>query len=268
MLLHPPRRPPWIALTALVIAAVGPPGAPIGRAEAAPFSTAALTPGSLRIAIPNTCPIDIFLANVTVLKSPAFLTNARVTAFSPSVLGGETGTILISFQTLADADVAVTTDDFIVQTEIRYDGGSQTVQKSIPVSFKSVVSQDVCVNAVQYEPGHTRVDGDAEVTSVPDNPGIELPAAITLGDAFPNPLSGGRLVIPFALPAPAHTSIRIFDVTGRLVRQLGDRPYAAGSHEDVWDTRDGEGQRVASGLYFYTLTVNGRTYRRSVAVVK
>ena len=38
-------------------------------------------------------------------------------------------------------------------------------------------------------------------------------------------------------------------VTGRLVRTLVDNELRAGSHRTVWDGRDGQGLRVASGVY-------------------
>ena len=52
--------------------------------------------------------------------------------------------------------------------------------------------------------------------------------------------------------------IDIFDVTGRRVRELIDRPVTRGSHVVGWDSRDDRGTRVAAGTYFARLSVNGR----------
>lgn len=45
----------------------------------------------------------------------------------------------------------------------------------------------------------------------------------------------------------------IFDVKGRLVKKIADRDFGTGTHSVVWDGRDSNGDRVASGVYFYRL---------------
>jgi flagellar hook assembly protein FlgD len=48
----------------------------------------------------------------------------------------------------------------------------------------------------------------------------------------------------------ARSEVTLFDVRGRLVRRIADGSYEAGLQSAVWDGRDGEGRRVAAGLYF------------------
>ena len=57
--------------------------------------------------------------------------------------------------------------------------------------------------------------------------------------------------IRFDLPQRAPVSLKIFDVSGRLVRELVGQPMDAGRHAVLWDGRDGGGRRVSSGVYFY-----------------
>ena len=59
--------------------------------------------------------------------------------------------------------------------------------------------------------------------------------------------------ITYALGAAGPVSLRVYDVSGRLVRTLvsGDQP--AGQHEIVWDERSNEGRRVGAGVYFIRL---------------
>jgi flagellar hook assembly protein FlgD len=47
--------------------------------------------------------------------------------------------------------------------------------------------------------------------------------------------------------------LRVYDVSGRLVRTLVDGRVEAGRHEVAWDGRDQGGRRTASGVYFYRL---------------
>jgi hypothetical protein len=81
-------------------------------------------------------------------------------------------------------------------------------------------------------------------------------AAPRIYAARPNPF-GGTTEIPFALPAPARVSVRVYDVAGRLVRTLLDatRPEGAGRAE--WDGKDAAGRSVPAGVYFVKLTTPG-----------
>jgi flagellar hook assembly protein FlgD len=51
----------------------------------------------------------------------------------------------------------------------------------------------------------------------------------------------------------------VFDVSGRLVRKLGNGTFAAGSHVLEWDGRDGAGAPSAAGVYFVRLASGDRS---------
>lgn len=67
--------------------------------------------------------------------------------------------------------------------------------------------------------------------------------------AFPNP-SRETTQLQLALPRAQEVSVEVFDLAGRLVRQVADGPLAAGSHQLAWDGRDAAGRRAAAGVYF------------------
>ena len=52
--------------------------------------------------------------------------------------------------------------------------------------------------------------------------------------------------------------LAVYDLRGRLVRELVSGPVEAGSHTVVWDGRDRGGQSVAAGVYFARMD-DGRT---------
>jgi hypothetical protein len=52
---------------------------------------------------------------------------------------------------------------------------------------------------------------------------------------------------------PMHTTLRIYNIQGQLVRTLVDEPQKAGTHRVSWDGRDNAGRQVASGVYLYRL---------------
>ena len=63
--------------------------------------------------------------------------------------------------------------------------------------------------------------------------------------------------------------VRIFDVAGRLVRELdlGDLPGGATYYRD-WDGRNAAGADVASGLYLASVKVGGKSVTVKLAVLK
>jgi hypothetical protein len=102
-----------------------------------------------------------------------------------------------------------------------------------------------------YDPIFT----DAEETPV-------LPTEFSLAQNYPNPFNP-TTVIEFALPVASHTSLKIFDVTGRLVATLVDGPQTAGTHHVSFD-----GSKLASGLYFYKLEAADKSFTRKMALIK
>jgi PKD repeat protein len=75
--------------------------------------------------------------------------------------------------------------------------------------------------------------------------------AKSLASISPNPLNpNGRLT--FVTTAPGLASVKIFDPSGRMVRNLMSREYVApGAHEVAVDGRNEQGNRLASGVYFF-----------------
>jgi hypothetical protein len=67
---------------------------------------------------------------------------------------------------------------------------------------------------------------------------------------FPNPFNP-RTEIPFVLNEPGSVTLRIFDVSGRVIRTLKESEFlTAGPHMVTWDGRDGKGMELPSGVYF------------------
>jgi hypothetical protein len=98
-----------------------------------------------------------------------------------------------------------------------------------------------------------------------DITGAEIPKASFLDDNFPNPFNPSTTV-KFGLKEKGHVSIRIYDVSGRLVRILVDEIRDAGSYEAVWDGANRAGRRTASGIYFCRMETAG--YERTVKMVQ
>lgn len=77
---------------------------------------------------------------------------------------------------------------------------------------------------------------------------ISLPAVIDL-DVYPNP-SVFSAQIKFHLAIAGVVFVRVYDVSGRMIRELSHGFRAVGEHSVNWDGRDQLGKMVASGAYF------------------
>lgn len=83
----------------------------------------------------------------------------------------------------------------------------------------------------------------------------------------PNPFNPSTS-INYALPADAHVRLSVYDLSGRLVRELENGQRAAGEHSVRWDGRDGQGFPQASGMYFVRLNAGGKTGLRKITLVQ
>lgn len=61
----------------------------------------------------------------------------------------------------------------------------------------------------------------------------------------------------FAVETPGHVRVRLYDVTGRLVRTLADRSFDTGEHDVTWDGADDGGRAAPRGVYFARLEYAG-----------
>jgi hypothetical protein len=75
---------------------------------------------------------------------------------------------------------------------------------------------------------------------------------LALREISPNP-SMGRTQIFYEIPIRGHTTLRIYDLQGRVLRTLVDADLSPGQHHLVWDGRNSEGQRLSAGIYFAKL---------------
>jgi len=89
---------------------------------------------------------------------------------------------------------------------------------------------------------------------------------------YPNPFNP-ETWIPYQLSAAAEVTVTIHSSDGKLVRtlELGQVPAGAYSDKDraaYWDGQNAQGEPVASGVYFYTLTAGDFTATRKMVIRK
>ncbi len=94
-----------------------------------------------------------------------------------------------------------------------------------------------------------------------------LSAVVMLENAAPNPFAM-ETGIRFTLRSPTDLRLSIFDVAGRLVRNVASGRYESGAHRVEWNGSDERGRAVAPGTYFVRLASSGGILTKKVARTK
>ncbi|MGH7681839.1 MAG: PKD domain-containing protein, partial [Candidatus Eiseniibacteriota bacterium] len=90
----------------------------------------------------------------------------------------------------------------------------------------------------------------------------------SLASVSPNPLNP-QATLTFVTTQPGMASVRVFDVSGRLVRNVMTQEYVMpGVHEVTVDGRNDQGNRLASGIYFYRVESAEGISKGSLVVMK
>lgn len=97
--------------------------------------------------------------------------------------------------------------------------------------------------------------------------GSSNPNKTTLNENYPNPFNS-QTHITFSLQEPSNGSLRIYNISGEMIKvYLFDQSNGKGINFK-WDGRSSRGDDVASGIYFYRLTVSGYTYTRKMLLIR
>jgi hypothetical protein len=127
----------------------------------------------------------------------------------------------------------------------------------------------------------TAVDADGIIIPFGDAPNapskgewlVSLPPdASELSQNFPNPFNP-ETWIPFQLKEAADVKISIYDASGKVIRvlNLGEKPagfYTSKETAAYWDGRNISGEKVASGVYFYTIKAGNFSATNKMIIAK
>lgn len=99
-----------------------------------------------------------------------------------------------------------------------------------------------------------------------------IPVESALLQNYPNPFNP-ETWIPYKLAEDVYVSIKVFDVSGRFVRtlDLGHKPagfYIHRGRSAYWDGRNGAGEQVSSGIYFYAIQAGEFTAIKKMVIAR
>ena len=94
-----------------------------------------------------------------------------------------------------------------------------------------------------------------------------IPGQFSLEQNYPNPFNPST-TIGYTLERHAHVELSIYEIRGRKTITLVNKYQKAGEYSIDWNGYDQKGIRVASGIYFYKVSVNEFTISRKMILLK
>lgn len=83
----------------------------------------------------------------------------------------------------------------------------------------------------------------------------------------PNPFSKNTAV-SFLLSEPARLVLKVYDVSGKLIRTLADGSYTASQHTVYWNGTTDGGEAVENGIYFYRLETEHFSETKKLTIIR
>ena len=102
-------------------------------------------------------------------------------------------------------------------------------------------------------------------SSLEEKPPFSISPDFTLCQSKPNPFRD-RTVISYSVPRALDVNITVYDLSGRSVATLVNGRQTPGRYNVAWNRTDSDGNRIASGVYFYKLTSGNYRITRKLVV--
>lgn len=106
----------------------------------------------------------------------------------------------------------------------------------------------------EFDPGR-QSEGDTPITT------------FGLVQNYPNPFNPNT-TISYQISRAGHVDLKIYDVSGHLVRTLVNSEKNKGLHTATWDGKDQVGRPVSSGIYFYRMKSGQFVETRRMVLLK
>jgi photosystem II stability/assembly factor-like uncharacterized protein len=110
----------------------------------------------------------------------------------------------------------------------------------------------------------TNNKGNAVVSAEKEN---KLPTQYSLEQNYPNPFNP-TTKISFALPEAGRVAIKIYDMLGREINTLVNSEMSAGAHSVNWNGENALREKVATGVYLYSIITNKFTQTKKMVLLK
>ncbi|MDD2229051.1 MAG: C25 family cysteine peptidase [Candidatus Cloacimonetes bacterium] len=120
---------------------------------------------------------------------------------------------------------------------------------------------------VTYRGSNSRQGSFAATGFVANTDELQNAVPNALAQNYPNPFNPST-TIKYSLANDSPTRLTIYNLKGQKIRELINSHQPKGTHSVVWDGKDNNGRNVASGVYFYRLTLNNQQIERRMLLLK
>jgi hypothetical protein len=183
-------------------------------------------------------------------------------------------------------DMVQPSDEMVWNLEAKADGGQPVVLNwnvsAVPEKYRTVLLIDKStearinlreVTSYSYTPSSADVRNFELIisTSMPEQYALVIKSKLLQN--YPNPFNP-ETWIPFKLSkAAADVTIKIYNISGQLVRtldvgQLKSGSYTTRERAAYWDGKNEFGERVASGVYLYSIKADSFSSTRKMVILK
>ncbi|MBN2088440.1 T9SS type A sorting domain-containing protein [candidate division KSB1 bacterium] len=100
-----------------------------------------------------------------------------------------------------------------------------------------------------------------------EKPVVMVPLKTEISANYPNPFNP-TTSLRYDIAKDTQVSLVIYNMLGQKIKTLVDAPKAAGSYQINWDGTNDAGQKVTTGIYFYTFKADGFQKTNKMLLVK
>ncbi len=94
-----------------------------------------------------------------------------------------------------------------------------------------------------------------------------LPTTFELSQSSPNP-SSGKITISYAIPKSVHITLKVYDISGKLLKTLVNEIKKTARYSEIWDGKNEQGKKLAFGTYLVKFTAGNYTETRKIVLIK
>jgi len=198
-------------------------------------------------------------------------------SFTRSYIAFENDSLLNGSRLFYSLGIPPEVDDFSHSIKLKVDKtGSYRIKletETLEPSFMVTLLNQQTGKSIELEThAHTRLNllkGENSFTIIlskisenGSNRSLFIPSKFELFKPYPNPFNP-TTTITVAVPKDGRMTLRIYDITGRLVSELANRPISAGLHAFTWNASN-----YASGMYLVEAVSENQRLIKKITLIK
>ncbi|MFL3014118.1 MAG: FlgD immunoglobulin-like domain containing protein [Candidatus Neomarinimicrobiota bacterium] len=145
----------------------------------------------------------------------------------------------------------------VILNDINHDDGIAIIEFAISEDTNSPLGFDFeasTIEDIDVRVTYALFDGNYNLLEKKDSivNRVYIPEKFSLKQNYPNPFNP-KTTIRFSLPVDSNVELIIYDVNGKIVKEIINNNMETGSYKVVWDGTNKSGAGVGSGVYLYRI---------------